>query len=314
MRGDFVELSQQPTVLAVPTPQLEYGRSRAARRFRKRHVLIAALLAASIAGSWIVGRHGRAQAQTLLYVSQAARHIDSADTVVFEPDAQAARGLIAAGTHLPLDDSATPAAVLREPDSFSAFRNALEARPLEAVGALVFLHELTTPSGARRIVAVRFLPHYLDGKFIDDAGLIAQVFDASGLLSEPKLVGRSHARLLTPVADPDPDAATYGEPVSSSSVACLGTTSQVLQETFDPAPSVDADIRWYAGQPDQTDSTHFTIDYEIRGQRGTVDGYLTDDGRHIRMQPRLYADQAAQQVASAVQVGNPSYPAMLRRP
>jgi hypothetical protein len=56
-------------------------------------------------------------------------------------------------------------------------------------------------------------------------------------------------------------------------------------------------LRWYAGQPDELDSTHFTIDYEISGHRGTIDGYLSDDGRQVRMQAR------PQQPASAARGG-----------
>jgi hypothetical protein len=62
--------------------------------------------------------------------------------------------------------------------------------------------------------------------------------------------------------------------------------SPVLREAFDPYGGDTDGLRWYAGQPDELDSTHFTIDYEVAGVRGTVDGYLSDDGRHVRMQPR----------------------------
>ncbi len=37
-------------------------------------------------------------------------------------------------------------------------------------------------------------------------------------------------------------------------------------------------VRLYDGQPDPTDETHFTIDYDLNGQRGTVDGKLANDG------------------------------------
>jgi hypothetical protein len=44
----------------------------------------------------------------------------------------------------------------------------------------------------------------------------------------------------------------------------------------------DADVcpsprkRFFAGQPDPDDESHFTIDYEIDGTRGTLDGWLSD--------------------------------------
>jgi hypothetical protein len=37
-------------------------------------------------------------------------------------------------------------------------------------------------------------------------------------------------------------------------------------------------LRLFAGQPDASDPTHFTIRYDINGERGTIDGWLRDDG------------------------------------
>jgi hypothetical protein len=40
-------------------------------------------------------------------------------------------------------------------------------------------------------------------------------------------------------------------------------------------------FRFYAGQLDPNDPSHFTIDYAIDGQRNTIDGYLKDDNSII---------------------------------
>jgi len=37
-------------------------------------------------------------------------------------------------------------------------------------------------------------------------------------------------------------------------------------------------VRVFNGQPDPSDASHFTIGYEVDGQPGTIDGWLTDDG------------------------------------
>jgi len=37
-------------------------------------------------------------------------------------------------------------------------------------------------------------------------------------------------------------------------------------------------VRIYEGQPDPADATHFTIDYDLNGQRGTIDARLDDAG------------------------------------
>lgn len=44
----------------------------------------------------------------------------------------------------------------------------------------------------------------------------------------------------------------------------------------------------YGGEPDQTDSSHFTIGYRLNGQPGTIDGWLLDSGKvkiHVRNGP-----------------------------
>ena len=244
---------------------------------------------ACVAGSWIVGRSARQQTQDLLYTRQASRHVEPANTIVFESDEARAQALIDAGSHIPLSGTSAAPAVLREPESLRVLRKASGGNAIEAVGALVFLHELVTPSGARRIVAVQFLPHYLDGRRLPGAGLVAYIFEPGGFISESRRLGQSEARLLLPVEDDSllpPDHPPV-DPLllSNSAAACLGMNAPVLEQAFDPS-GVSQSLRWYAGQPDELDSAHFTIDYEIAGVRGTIDGYLSDDGGHVRMQPR----------------------------
>ncbi len=276
-------------VLSSTIPALDYGRGRQPSRLRLRHAAIAALLLACVMGSWVLGRSARQRTQDLLYQRQAARHVDSASTVVYESDPRIAQALIDAGTHVSLSETEPAPAVLRDPEALRVLRSATGGSSLETVGALVFLHELVTPSGARRIVAVQFLPHYLDGRALPGTGLVAHIFEPGGFISEPRHVGRSHARLLLP-KETEPTLQAPLPPIdpmmaSNSSAACVGLTSPVLREAFDPWGDMET-LRWYAGQPDDLDPTHFTIDYEIAGVRGTVDGYLSDDGRHVRMQPR----------------------------
>ena len=55
-----------------------------------------------------------------------------------------------------------------------------------------------------------------------------------------------------------------------------------LQEKVDH-PSVhlshtEGTLRLFAGQPDATDASHFTIDYLLGDQKGVIDGWLKDDG------------------------------------
>jgi len=45
-------------------------------------------------------------------------------------------------------------------------------------------------------------------------------------------------------------------------------------------------LRIFAGQPDPTDASHFTIAYELDGVPGTIDGWLFDDDS-VRLKPRV---------------------------
>jgi hypothetical protein len=54
-------------------------------------------------------------------------------------------------------------------------------------------------------------------------------------------------------------------------------------------------MRFFAGQPDPIDQSHFTIAYELNGRRDVLDGYLKDDDT-VTLEPRqgriVYSDAA----------------------
>jgi hypothetical protein len=58
-------------------------------------------------------------------------------------------------------------------------------------------------------------------------------------------------------------------------------------------------LRFYAGQPDPVDPSHFTISYTAGKRPGVIDGWLTADGNDVRLVAR---DQAAS-TGNAVQAG-----------
>ena len=43
--------------------------------------------------------------------------------------------------------------------------------------------------------------------------------------------------------------------------------------------------RFFAGQPDPNDASHFSIDYEVEGEKGTIDGWLQDNDT-VKMEVR----------------------------
>jgi hypothetical protein len=51
------------------------------------------------------------------------------------------------------------------------------------------------------------------------------------------------------------------------------------------ARPTEYNLRFFAGQSDPTDPSHFTVGYEINGVKNTIDGWLTDDD-YLRIVPR----------------------------
>ncbi len=260
--------------------------------------LLAVMLAAVI-GAWAVGRTTRATAQRVTVEQTAASHIAPAKQIVFDADPANARGLIRRGPHEPvrlplinpepadyellqLPADLIPAA-LPDPGAYLDLRQSMgvATESLDDLGVLLFLHELSAPSGVRRIVVVRFLPWVLEEKAPEgwaagmSAGLVAHVFEPGGWLGRPRHLGSSLAPLLLPQTLPQ-GATSY-----------RGEIAPMLGGRLDPYRLVrQGKLRWYAGQPDITDPSHFTLDFESGGIRGTVDGYLSADGSSVHLHVR----------------------------
>ena len=58
-----------------------------------------------------------------------------------------------------------------------------------------------------------------------------------------------------------------------------------IDGTLRPNLSPGSGVRFYAGLPDPADPSHFTVEYEVAGTRGLIDGWLTDDD-FLRIVPR----------------------------
>jgi hypothetical protein len=108
----------------------------------------------------------------------------------------------------------------------------------------VFLHERRTPDGERRlvIVTVRFGAMVAIGAG-ERIGLTAAVIHPGALFSAP-VVSRHSAGECYPFS--------------------RGRGSDLTPRR----------LRLYAGQPDPSDPSHFTIGYDINGEAGTIDGWL----------------------------------------
>jgi hypothetical protein len=119
-------------------------------------------------------------------------------------------------------------------------------------GATLFLHELRSKSGLRRLVVVTRVPQ-IQVPFLYALGLTADVFEPSGWRTPP-----------VPIPE-------------------LPIAYSWLSDMKDPPTK---GLRFYAGQPDPADPAHFTIRYDLLGGSGTIDGRLTDDGKRIALQIR----------------------------
>jgi hypothetical protein len=111
-------------------------------------------------------------------------------------------------------------------------------------GPVLFLHERRSKSGVRRLIILRRTP---PGRRMSwDIPLSFNV-----TLVEP--VGWSGIVRAQSFDLTDAVPSAFGD----------GTANAPL-------------LRFFAGQPDPQDESHFTIDYELEGIRGTIDGWLRD--------------------------------------
>jgi hypothetical protein len=103
---------------------------------------------------------------------------------------------------------------------------------------LMFLHERTTPKGRRMLVCGMVYP---DPNLAGGRSFGIRAVDRATLRQTPDTAG-GHWFVF-------PEFREY---------------------------ITDRPLRLYAGRPDADDLSHFTIEYEYRGKRGFLDGWLTD--------------------------------------
>jgi hypothetical protein len=116
----------------------------------------------------------------------------------------------------------------------------LRGRHYKGPGALLFLHERTTPGGRRVLVCVEAYVRHEQPT--TDIGIHVSVIQPGTGDAPPKHIG-GHLGILVYVGD--------------------------------IAPS--RPLRIFAGRPDPADPSHYTVEYEIQGKRGIVDGRITDN-------------------------------------
>jgi hypothetical protein len=168
------------------------------------------------------------------------------------------------------------------PDHYLKFLSAAYGRIVSRANeTLLFLHERATPGGVRSIVVVRLR---LSTSFGRQAGSAEYVRFTQR--KERQLEGN-----WWPIGTGGPtvDARGKGRTIGLSLWLPDQRESRVVAEVkanvpIETPPAIDYGnkLRVYAGQPDPADASHFTIDYEIDGRRGVIDGWLRDQGLELR--------------------------------
>jgi hypothetical protein len=166
-----------------------------------------------------------------------------------------------------------PPAARRIPEALVAVMSASGNSVIKQVSAenSVFLHEMNTPSGQRRLVwvAISNQPEPVESREKEhlkydiamNRRLDAYVFDQDGA---------NAVRTSVLIQTPRPDLVLVFAGESNGPVE--------LQ--------THGEWRVLAGQLDKADRSHFTIAYEIAGRPGVIDGRLTD-GDRLMLEPRV---------------------------
>lgn len=236
----------------APTPPvvLNYGQRPSSRRRRWARRASGAVVLILLAAAAV--RYGPAayrRATVVYWQRQCMAYTAGPETVVYERAEDSLPTLFwrdASGTLDNSPDGRHAAPTCQIPACWSRLQ-AARGQSAADDGAIVFLHERRTPGGVRRLVALR-------RRETDDFA------PPTGPLGDP-----SAAVLLAPV----PLLRAPAEALREHTII----PEYIMLDVGYWVPAV----RFFAGQPDPADGSHFTVGYEAGGERGTVDGWLEDD-------------------------------------
>ena len=308
-----VELGDAPKLMAERTPALEYkpdphavGRVtvRGFRLLLALTLLNTTLLGMSVMGpqlfpflraqwqEWRAERAARAARQQgrqvlLAAWQKAAAYVPPADAVWEEDPAEATRLIEHGGSKYVRpsvsDASAPPGWV---PPVFAAAPNELTVVQPYGSGfsdlPVLFLHERSAPGTGKCLVVIQFLGQsqfeermendqrisYAQKKTRHLTATAWRLRDDGSSAAMELLFGRDYSINL-------PDSAL--RPVASRKAGLEGKMT---------VPKVDYGnvLRWFAGEADAADGSHFVLHYRLDGRDGAIDGWLKDD--RIELRPR----------------------------
>lgn len=214
------------------------------RKFR-RLVITAVLLLVMIPLAVKLGPPGIRRARLLYLQRLALRYAPPPDQVVYDDDPADYQRLLNSGEFEEQTGSYSESTAFRQSSLWQRFSE-LAAPPGAVETATLFMHERRNSRGERRLVVV-------------EGGMPRWILDG------PNTPDEHHSLVLW---------TTVFRPAGIFSNAA--ELSSAMTRIDGPADRL-APTRWYAGQPDPNDESHFTLTCDHHGTRVILDGWLRDD-------------------------------------
>jgi hypothetical protein len=239
-----------------PLPTLDYAPRTSETRKRRRRAALLTLFIALALVTWRGATPITRRVQLLYWQRQCLNYTAPPDQIVYEDDPLVARALLARDPHFApaklyyyLGNRAIETrSAVHVPDSYKRLLALLPARVLAVPPSslsVIFMHQLTSPRGHRRLVIVAY----------------CATPSAGG--DHPFYGHDYYAMAVTPASL----FGTFPTRLSTGSNDRMGIS-------YEPP-----NVRVYAGQLDPTDASRFNIDYTINGKTQTLHGWLNDEDR-----------------------------------
>jgi hypothetical protein len=246
---------------------------------------------------WRAGREAARQRQAardkfMADYRQLLAYSEPADKVLHEEDQERAAKLVAQRGYVPERPSGSFSYFTPKPWQFPAVAPqpiALQmlTGPRKSTGALLFLHGRKTPAGPERLVWV-----VLDAsQTAQDYGIQAATTPGGPLWRYSRIETRRllHGGVYSPTEKENELTGAGQRSLEVEQNPSNATTVTWTQTTSWENGTIDIDpkqvMRFFAGQPDPNNPSHFTIAYEVDGRRELLDGLLHDDDS-VTLEPR----------------------------
>ena len=254
-----MNLREQDSASGVVIAALEYSpRPAWHKRGQLRRITLLCIIIGIGGAAWLWGRKAIDRTSMLYWQHRCLTYSAPPDQIVYEQNPRKAAALLKDANYVGINDgrpgsptfAGRKAAPLEKLMPFLP-RPAPILPPAATGSALLFMHELRTAAGERRLVV-------LESAFSKDAPPLFIVgYDVNAGCYDP---------------------GTWKMPI-------VDRTSGYIIDVLNQQLTKPADFRVFAGQPDPADSSHFTMTFELNAKRGIVDAYLKDGG-HLELKVR----------------------------